>query len=56
MLLLKVFEFDIHHRPRVQHLVVDYLSQLESGESAETVYDDLPDANIFGMRSLRMDG
>ena len=27
--------------------VADYLSRLESGEPAETTYDDLPDAHLF---------
>ena len=49
MLLLHEFEFDIHHWPGVQHAVADYLSQLELGEPAETVYDDLLDTNIFSM-------
>ena len=31
-LLLQEFEFDIYHRPGLQHAVADYLSQLESGE------------------------
>ena len=46
MLLLQEFKFNIHHRPEVQHAVVDYLSWLESRESANTIYDDLP---IFGI-------
>ena len=25
----------------------DYVSRLDSGEPAETTYDDLPDANLF---------
>ena len=29
--------------------MADYLSRLESGEPAETTYDDLPDANLFHM-------
>ena len=49
MLLLQEFEFDIHHQPGVQHVVVDYLSQLESREPTETIYDDLPYTNIFGI-------
>ena len=47
MLLLWEFEFHIHHRLGAQHAVADYMSWLESGEPAGTVYDDLPDANIF---------
>ena len=37
-LLLQEFEFDILHRPGVQHAIADYLSHLYSGE------DDFPDA------------
>ena len=32
-LLLQEFEFDIFHRPGVQHAVADYLSRLQSGEA-----------------------
>ena len=49
MLLLQEFEFQIHHRPGVQHAVADYLSRLNSGEPAETPYDDLSDTNLFGL-------
>ena len=49
MLLPQEFDFQIQHRPGVQHAVADYLSRLESGEPAETTYDDLPDANLFHM-------
>ena len=31
-LLLQEFEFDILHRPGVQHAIADYLSRLDSGE------------------------
>ena len=44
MLLLQGFDFQIQHRPGVQHAIADYLSRLESGEPADTTYDDLPDA------------
>ena len=47
MLLLQEFDFQIQHRPGVQHAVADYLSRLESGEPTETTYDDLPDAHLF---------
>ena len=43
-LLLQEFEFDIIHRPGVQHVVTDYLSRLESGESGARVKDDFPNA------------
>ena len=46
-LLLQEFEFDIYHQPGVQHAVVDYLSQLESGEAGDGVQDKLPDAELF---------
>ena len=36
MLLLQEFDFQIQHRPGVQHVVADYLSRLESGEPTET--------------------
>ena len=49
MLLLQEFDFDIQHRPGVQHAIADYLSRLESGEPAEREYDELPDANLFGL-------
>ena len=29
--------------------MADYLSRLELGEPVETVYNDLPNANIFGI-------
>ena len=46
-LLLQEFEFDIYHQPGVQHAVVDYLSQLESGEAGDGVRDEFPDAELF---------
>ena len=49
MLLLQEFDFQIHHRPGVQHTVADYLSRLESGEPAKSTYDDRPDAGIFSL-------
>ena len=49
MLLLQEFEFDIHHRLGIQHTVAGYLSRLESTEPVKTTYDDLLDANLFGM-------
>ena len=42
MLLLQEFDFQIYHRPGVQHAVADYLSRLESEEPADSTYDDLP--------------
>mgnify|MGYP006982084761 FL=1 len=45
-LLLQEFEFDIFHRPGVQHAVADYLSRLESGEAGDGVRDEFPDAEL----------
>ena len=53
MLLLQEFDFQIQHRPGVQHAVADYLSCLESGEPAETAYDDLSDASLFNLTTIR---
>ena len=49
MLLLHEFEFDIHHQRRVQHAVADYLSWHESGEPTQTMFDNLPNTDIFGI-------
>ena len=46
-LLLQEFEFEIFHRPGVQHAVADYLRQLESGEIGDGVRDEFPDAQLF---------
>ena len=35
MLRLQEFDFQIHHRPGVQHAIADYLSRLESGEPSD---------------------
>ena len=45
-LLLQEFEFDILHRPVIQHAVVDYLSRLESGEEGTKVKHDFLDAQL----------
>jgi hypothetical protein len=42
-------EFDIVHRPGVQHAVADYLSRLESGEAPTGVADDFPDATVLAV-------
>ena len=47
MLLLQAFEFDIHHCLGVQHVEIDYLSRLESGELAEGLHDDLLESLKF---------
>ena len=52
MLLLQEFDFHVHHWPGVQHVVADYLSLLESGEPAESTYDDLHDANLFSLATV----
>ena len=49
MLLLQEFDFQIYHRPGVQHAVTDYLSRLELGEPADSTYDDLPNADLFSL-------
>ena len=41
------FEFDIYHWLGVQHVVADYLSRLESGESGEGVCDEFSYAELF---------
>ena len=46
-LLLQEFEFEIFHRPGIQHAVADYLSRLESGETGDGVPDEFPDAELF---------
>ena len=55
MLLLQEFDFQIQHRPGVQHVVADYLRRLESGEPTETAYNDLPDANLFNLTTMSDD-
>ena len=46
-LLLQEFEFEIYHRPGIQHVVADYLSQLESGETGDGVSDEFPNTELF---------
>ena len=43
-LLLQEFEFEIYHRPGVQHAVANYLSRLKSGEVRDGVRNEFPDA------------
>ena len=45
--MLQEFEFDIFHRPGVQHAVANYLSLLKSGEAGDGVQDEFPDAELF---------
>ena len=49
MLLLQEFDFQIHHRPGVQHTVVDYHTRLKSGEPANSTYDDLNDSGLLSL-------
>ena len=53
-LLLQKFEFDILHRLGVQHVVADYLSQLEWGEAGTGVKDDFPDGQLFWVDTVRV--
>ena len=55
-LLLQEFEFDILHRPGVQHAVADYLSRLESGEEGTGVKDDFPDGQLFRVEAVNAQG
>jgi hypothetical protein len=48
-LLLQEYEFDIVHRPSVEHAVADYLSRLEFGEAPTGVADDFPDAAVMAL-------
>ena len=50
-MLLQEFDFDIHHRIGVQHVIADYLSRLESGEPANGVQEDFPIGEIFRLDS-----
>ena len=52
-LLLQEFEFDILHRARVQHVVANYLSRLESGEERIGIKDDFPDAQLFRVEAIK---
>ena len=49
--LLQEFEFDIIHRPGLQHAVANYLSQLEMGEPGTGVQDDFPDAQLSRIKA-----
>ena len=51
-LLLQEFKFDILHRPRVQHAIVDCLSQLESGEEGTWIKDDFPNGQLFRVNTV----
>ena len=51
-LLRREYEFDIMHRPGVQHAIADYLSRLESEEEGTGVKDDFPDAQLFRVETV----
>ena len=53
-LLLQEFEFDILHRPGVQHAIGDYLTRLESGEEGTGVKDDFRMLNSFRWKQCRV--
>ena len=46
-LLLQELEFNIYHRPGVEHAVADCLSRMESGEAGDGVQDEFPDSELF---------
>ena len=46
-MLLQEFQFDIFHRPGVQHAVADYLSRLKSDEAGDGVRDEFTDGELF---------
>jgi hypothetical protein len=48
-LILQEYEFDIVHRPGAHHVVADYLSRLESGETLAGVANDFPDAGVMSV-------
>jgi hypothetical protein len=48
-LLLQEYEFNIVHRPGVQHVVANYLSRLEFGEAPIGVADDFLDAAVMAL-------
>ena len=55
MLLLWEFDFDIQHRPGVQHAIADYFSRLETGEQPDQQYGDFPDAALFSINDTEME-
>ena len=55
MLLLQELDFDIQHRPRVQHAVTDYLSSLETWEPPDHEYSDFPDAALFSINNTTLE-
>ena len=49
MVLLQEFDVKVVHWPGSQHVVKDYLSQLDSEEPTTSVEDDFLDASIFAV-------
>lgn len=47
MLLLQEYDFEIVHRPGIQHMVADHLSRITIGEAAQGIPDSFPDASLF---------
>lgn len=52
MLLLQEFTFNIIVRPGKSHVIADQLSRIKSGELAEGVNEDFPDAHLFRIAVL----
>ena len=55
MLLLQEFDFDIRHRPGMQHPIADYLSRIENGADAVDGDDDFPDGAILHMEAENLE-
>ena len=49
---MQEFTFKIIVRPRKNHVSADHLSRIKTGEPADTVNDDLPDAQLFQIAVL----
>jgi hypothetical protein len=47
--LIPCIEFDIVRQPGVQHVVVDYLSRLNSSEAPKGVADDFLDTGVMAL-------
>lgn len=52
LLLLQEFTFTIIVWPRKSHVIVDQLSRIRSGELAEGINEDFPDAHLFEIAVL----
>ena len=55
MLLLQEFDFEIQHRPGVQHAIADYLSRLDTREPPDQEYGDLTDTALFSIDTTPID-